>query len=262
MATVSLVALALGAGVATRAVVAQPAPPAPAAGAGSLSTVAAAAVLDRVQRFYAAADRYAAKVRHVEVDAAHRTTTRRDGRLAVVRPGQSRWEYFAAGARAPTVGEAVVFDGQHGWVIDHQRRQLVPTATPDPTLAAAVSFMDGGGHLASLATAASRVRVARGDGDLVIVTLTPGPGASTYRRLAFVVDPSNWRVTQSIVIDAVGVEHTFSFYEPDTATPIAPERFVVDPAGFPGYRVVATATRPAAPSPSAAGAGPGSAPRP
>jgi outer membrane lipoprotein-sorting protein len=69
------------------------------------------------------------------------------------------------------------------------------------------------------------------------------------KQLFFVVDPYDWCVKASIVIDSDGNKNQFNFFTPDLATTITASWFQVNPSSLPTYKLLQLQSTPAAPAP-------------
>jgi outer membrane lipoprotein carrier protein len=199
----------------------------------------AATVLANVQHYYANANQLTADFRQIVTNATFNTTKISDGTLWVAKPARFRWDYYKQDRRRQvSLTKNFVFDGQTLWMVDHDNKQIVQSQVHNSALPAAVSFLIGGGNLASQFNTALDTTGRFAAKDSVVLELTPKQPSAQYTKLFFVVDPSNWRVKESIVIDANGNTNTFKFFRPDLTAPIKPQLFQVKPSTLPSYALV------------------------
>lgn len=226
-------------------------------GSGRASTPApltASAVLANVQQYYANANQLTAQFRQVVTNATFNSTQTSDGTLWVAKPAQFRWDYLQKKNKRVNVTKTFIFDGQTFWLIDHGNKQIVRSQVQNSTLPAAVSFLSGGANLSSQFNVALNTTGTYAATSSVVLELTPKQVSAQYSKLFFVVDPSDWRVKESIVIDTNGDTNTFRFYQPNLTAPIKAHVFQVSPARLPNYNLIVPGAQGAAGS-SAGGSG-------
>jgi outer membrane lipoprotein-sorting protein len=124
------------------------------------------------------------------------------------------------------------------WLVDHKNKKIIQSAVQGTVLPAAISFLTGGGNLASEFNVAVNTSGKYGKPGMTILELTPKRPSAQYKQLFFVVDPTDSHISESIVIDANGNTNDFHFYSPDLQAPIRAGWFQVNPANLPNYLVV------------------------
>lgn len=72
--------------------------------------------------------------------------------------------------------------------------------------------------------------------------LTPKQQGAPYKQLFFVVDPSDWHVSESIVVDSNGDTNEFKFYAPNLKAAVGNSLFQVSPGGLRNYQVTGAQT--------------------
>jgi outer membrane lipoprotein-sorting protein len=218
----------------------------------------AATVLSNVQRYYASANQLTAAFRQTVTIATFGTSKSSGGQVWVVKPASFRFDYMEKQHGSVTVTKTLVFTGTTLWLIDHSNKQITQTHLQPGILPAAISFLTGTSAQWSQFTVAFNTSgTYGGNGDLVL-ELVPNQPSTQYKRLFFVVDPSNWRVKGSIVIDSNGNTNRFDFFTPNLASVIKASWFQVNPASFPTYKLVQL-SQPGPAAGSASGSGSGSA---
>jgi outer membrane lipoprotein carrier protein len=187
-------------------------------------------VMAGVQRFYAEVGQVTAKFRQEVVNATFGRNDTSDGVVYLKKPGSMRWQYFAKKRRGKvTRAKDFISNGRELYLVDYENRQIVKKDLKKNLLPTAVTFLHGTGELGAEFTPALEQKSAYGGkGDLVLRLLPKVPSAQ-YKTLHLVVDPSNYRVKESILVDAAGNRNHFRFYEPDVVAPIPDSRFQVDP---------------------------------
>ncbi len=218
--------LTLASTLVSGAVGAQPAPP------------SAGAVLANVQQFYANAHHLTAQFRQVVTNTTFNTSKASDGRLWVAKPVQFRWDYVAKKQRAVNVIKTFAFDGTTLWLVDHKNKQIFQNQVQNNVLPAAVSFLTGSSSLATQFDVALSTSAAFGGQGAIVLELTPKQPSAQYKQLFFVVDPSDWHISESVVIDSNGDTNDFKFYAPDLQSAVKAQWFRVTPSSLPGYKVI------------------------
>jgi outer membrane lipoprotein-sorting protein len=198
----------------------------------------AATVLSNVQQFYANTNQLTAHFRQTVTNATFNTSKISDGQLWVSKPSSLRWDYMAKRNGNAVVTKSFVFDGTTFWYIDHANKQIVQNQLQSSVLPAAVSFLTGGSALSSQFSVALNTSGKYGGQAAIVLELTPNQPSAQYTQLFFVVDPSNWRVKESIVIDSNGDTNDFSFYTPDLTSAVKSWWFQVNPSSLPTYKLV------------------------
>jgi len=199
------------------------------------ATPSPAVVLANVQQYYANANQLTARFRQIVTNATFNTTKTSDGTLWVAKPAQFRWDYAQKKQGRVSISKTFIFDGQTFWLLDHNNKQIVPAQTQNSALPAAVSFLTGGSSLTSQFDVALNTSGTIGGTNATVLELTPKQPSAQYSKLYFVVDPSNWRVKESVVIDSSGDTNTFKFYAPNLASTVRPQWFQVNPSSLPRY---------------------------
>lgn len=213
----------------------------------------AATVLGNAQQYYASANHLTAQFKQVVTNATFNTTQTSNGKLWVAKPTQFRWDYMEKARSAVTVTRTFVFDGTTLWVVDHKNKQLLQNQTQGGVLPAAVSFLTGGGNLAAQFNVTLNTAGTYGGSNATVLELTPKQPSAQYSKLFFVVEPTDWHISESIVIASNGDTNAFKFYSPDLKSPVKASWFQVSPKSVPTYKLVVV-------NPAATGAGSAQAP--
>jgi outer membrane lipoprotein carrier protein len=209
-----------------------------AAPVASAQSPSAATVLANVQHYYASADQLTASFRQTVTYATFDRTKVSDGRLWVLKPSDFRWDYLEKRNGSVSVTKTFVFDGTTLSIVNHPNKQIMQSQASSGVLPAAVSFLTGGAALTSQFAVALNTSGTYGTKGTVVLELTPRQPSAQYTQLFFVIDPGDWHVKESIVIDSSGDTNDFSFYAPDLTTPVKASLFQVNPAALPTYKVL------------------------
>ena len=204
----------------------------------------AAAVLGNVQRFYANANQLRAQFHEVVKTARSSAAQTSEGTLLVSKPDDVRFDYLVRNGNrsALAVTKTVIFDGSTLWTINHGTRQIVQRQSPTGgVVPAAVSFLTGGPTLQTHFTASLNTSGSYGTRNSTVLELVPKQQDASYKQLFFVVDSSDWHVSESIVVESNGDTSEFRFYAPNFKQAVNNSLFQVSPGSLPNYqRVVQT----------------------
>lgn len=218
-------------------IVATPLVRAPVAAAATTS-LSAPAVVDRVQQFYASIEQVTAKFRQTVTYETFGSTKTSDGKLWLQKPGKMRWDYYDKKKSKVTVKKNFISNGSYLYMVEHDNKQVVKKNLQQDLMPVAVSFLYGKGDLkAEFNAELDKTGKYGGKTDLVL-KLTPKKPSAQYKNLFLVVDPKDFHVTQSVIVDSSGNVNHFRFYEPDFKTPIKQSSFEFNPASVKHYRLI------------------------
>jgi chaperone LolA len=172
-----------------------------------------------------------ANVKHLQgsftqtfVNATFGKTDHFKGNVYLVRPDKMRWDYSQPNKK----GKSIIFDSKTLWIVEPENLQIYKHSTVDPTLPAAISFLNGGKQLATDFT----VTTPRAD----TLVLVPKKANVQIKQLTFVIDAKTKRVVKSIVVNQKDDSNTFEFrvaeQQPDA------KLFTFSPKRVPGYKVI------------------------
>lgn len=175
------------------------------------------AIVGKIQAFYKSTERLTAKFRQTTITKAFGRKQVSNGKLYVSKPGKMRWDYKKArkGQRVVTT-KSFISDGENLWAINHVDKQYAEKSLKDDLLPVAITFLTGHGDLRRDFSSALDASGRHGKSSDYVLKLTPRQPSAQYKSLWLVVDPANFRVKHSIVLNAAGDENRISFYEPDT----------------------------------------------
>lgn len=200
----------------------QPATPAPKPAPVVLHARVAAAptaaeILAGVQKFYASISDVNAKFRQEVVNATFGRSDKSDGVLWIRKPGKMRWDYYGKKQKDKPLAVAKHFisNGAYLYVVDRENKQVIKKDLQKNLLPTAITFLYGKGDLAADFTPEIDKSSGYGAKSDHVLKLTPKQKSAQYKYLFLVIDPSNFRVKESIIIDSANNKNHFKFYEPN-----------------------------------------------
>ena len=217
------------AGSAATAAVPAPAP--------AKTTASAGDVVDSVQKFYKDIKQVTAVFRQTVHISTFGTDKTSDGTVWLMKPGKMRWDYVEKKKDVVQVKKSFISNGSYLYVVEHDNKQVVKKNLEADLMPVAVTFLYGKGDLkaefnAALDTASSYG--AKGD---VVLKLTPKKPSAQYKNLYLVVDPAQFRVKESVIIDSSNNVNHFHFYSPDFEKPIKDTWFEFSENSVKNYRI-------------------------
>jgi outer membrane lipoprotein carrier protein len=236
VATIPLAA-APGAGSAAGSAAAAKTAPAPAA-----TGISAADAVAEVQKFYANIKQVTAVFRQSVTNNTFGSTKSSDGTVWLSKPGKMRWDYVEkkkAGTKTEVkVKKSFISNGSYLYVVEHDNKQVVKKNLQNDLMPVAVTFLYGKGNLtAEFNPEIDKSNKYGGKGDIVL-KLTPKKASAQYKNLILVVAPDNYRVKQSVIIDASNNVNQFQFFEPNFEKAISDKSFEFDERSVKNYRIV------------------------
>ena len=197
-------------------------------------------VVDKVQKFYADVKQVTAQFRQSVTNDTFGSTKTSDGTVWIMKPGKMRWDYLEKKQNKVQVKKSFISNGANLYVVEHDNMQVVKKNLQQDLMPVAVSFLYGKGDLKTEFNATLDTTAKYGaKGDLVL-KLSPKKPSAQYKNLFLVVNPSDFRVTQSVIIDSSNNTNHFRFYTPDFAKAIKGEWFEFNEKGpnVKNYRIV------------------------
>jgi outer membrane lipoprotein carrier protein len=191
-------------------------------------------VVGKVQDFYKGTSHLRAKFRQTVTNTTFGRTSTSDGRVYIKKPGKMRWDYQG---KKGSVRRSFISDGTTLWAVEHDNKQVARQSLEKNLLPVAVTFLYGKGDLAADFTAKRDTSGTYGAKTDHVLELKPRKPSAQYKTLYLVVDPKDFRVKQSIVIEASGNSNHFRFFEPDTKKGVADTWFVFNEREFKHYRL-------------------------
>ena len=212
----------------------------------------AAAVVDRVQQFYAGIKQVTASFRQAVTNDTFGSTKTSDGTLWIMKPGKMRWDYLDKKKTGVEVKKSFISNGTYLYVVEHDNKQVVKKNLERDLMPVAVSFLYGKGDLKAEFNPEIDRTGKYGEKDDIVLKLTPRQPSAQYKNLYLVVSPGDFHVSQSVIIDSSNNVNHFRFYAPDFEKPIKDTYFEFDERSVKNYRVLdADAPRDGAANPPA-----------
>jgi outer membrane lipoprotein carrier protein len=217
----------------------QIAPAVPLAGApGAVDNTKPNVVLDQVQKFYGTIKQVTAQFRQAVTNDMLGSTKTSDGTVWIMKPGKMRWDYLEKKKDKVEVTKSFISNGTTLYVVEHDNMQVVKKSLQQDMMPVAVSFLYGKGDLKSEFNAELDTGGKYGaKGDLVL-KLTPKKPSAQYKNLFLVVSPTDYHVTQSVIVDSSNNVNHFRFFSSDFAKEIKDTWFEFDERSVKNYRVV------------------------
>lgn len=212
--------------------------PATANAASAPASNTASAVIDKVQKFYKDIKRVTAVFRQTVHISTFGTSKTSDGTVWLMKPGKMRWDYVEKKKDVVRVKKSFISNGSSLYVVEHDNKQVLKKNLQQDLMPVAVSFLYGKGDLKQEFNAELDANSGYGDKADVVVKLTPKKPSAQYKNLILVVDPEQFRVKQSVIIDSSNNTNQFQFYSPDFEKPIKDSWFEFNEASVKNYRVI------------------------
>lgn len=205
---------------------------------GTAAALPANEVVDRVQKFYANITQVTADFRQAVTNDTFGSTKTSDGKVYISKPGKMRWDYHEKKKDQVKTKKSFISNGTNLYVVEHDNMQVVKKNLQQDLMPVAVSFLYGKGDLKNEFNAELDTSGKYGNKGDYVLRLTPKQPSAQYKNLFLVVDPSNFRVTQSIIIDSSNNVNHFRFFAPDFAKPHKPTWFEFDERSVKNYRII------------------------
>ncbi len=204
--TMHFLALVLAAGAAS-----PPAKPAAASGPAAAAAIPAKerldlhTVLERMQKRYDQAKDFRARFSQNYRRAVVGRSTLSTGTITFKKPGRMRWDYDKPEARM------FLSNGQVLWLYEPTEKQAFKQDLKTSQLPAALAFLMGKGQIVD----EFDVTFAKDDhhgrpGDFHLA-LSPKQPQSAYKSILFIVDPKDFLVRESVLVDSQGNTNHFVF---------------------------------------------------
>jgi outer membrane lipoprotein carrier protein len=195
-------------------------------------------VLERMQKRYDQAKDLRARFSQNYTRAVVGRSTLSTGTLTFKKPGRMRWDYDKPEARM------FLANGQVLWLYEPEEKQAFKQDLKSSQLPAALSFLMGKGKITDEFEVAfakdakdGKDKTGGRPGDFRLA-LTPKQPQSAYKSILFLVDPKEFLVRESVLVDAQGNTNHFMFDGLEVNTKVADSLFKWTPPG--GVRVVDT----------------------
>jgi outer membrane lipoprotein carrier protein len=200
---------------------------APAAAAPDLHTV-----LDRMQKRYDEAKDFHARFSQNYSRAVVGRATLSTGTITFKKPGRMRWDYDKPEPRM------FLSNGQVLWLYEPSEKQAFKQDLKNSQLPAALAFLMGKGKITDEFDVAFAKDTSHGRPGDFRLALSPKQPQSSYKSILFIVDPKEFLVRESVLVDSQGNTNHFTFDDLEVNTKIADSVFKWTPPA--GVRVVDT----------------------
>ncbi|HEY4175263.1 MAG TPA: outer membrane lipoprotein carrier protein LolA [Kofleriaceae bacterium] len=200
--------------------------------------LSADAALTEVQKFYASIDRVTALFRQSVTYDTFGSTKTSDGSVYIQKPGKMRWDYVEKKGTKVTTKKSFISNGQYLYMVEHDNKQVVKKNLQNDLMPVAVSFLYGKGDLKAEFTPSIDTSGKWGSKEEIVLKLTPKKPSAQYKSLTLVVSPTDYHVTQSIIVDSSNNVNAFRFFTPDFKKEIKPTWFEFDEKSVRDYRII------------------------
>lgn len=211
-------------------------------GAGSavapVADVSATTAVDNVQKFYASINQVTALFRQSVTYDTFGSTKTSDGKVWLQKPGKMRWDYYDKKKTKVEVKKSFISNGAYLYMVEHDNKQVVKKNLQQDLMPVAVSFLYGKGDLKAEFNAEIDKSGKYGTKEELVLKMTPKKPSAQYKNLYLVVAPSDFHVTQSIIIDSSNNVNHFRFFAPDFKTAVDGKSFEFDEKSVKNYRIV------------------------
>ena len=198
----------------------------------------ASEVVDRVQQFYASIKQVTASFRQAVTNDTFGSTKTSDGTVWIMKPGKMRWDYLEKKKTGVEVKKSFISNGTSLYVVEHDNKQVVKKNLQQDLMPVAISFLYGKGDLKAEFNAELDKTGKYGEKDDLVLKLTPKQPSAQYKNLFLVVAPTDFHVSQSVIVDSSNNVNHFRFFAPDFEKPVKDSYFEFDERSVKNYRVV------------------------
>jgi outer membrane lipoprotein carrier protein len=189
-------------------------------------------IIARMQKRYDQAKDFQARFSQKYSRAIMKRVTVSTGRVVFKKSGRMRWDYETPEPRM------FLSNGQVLWLFEPTEKQAFKQDLKSSQLPAALAFLMGKGKLTDEFEVTLMSGSTQGRPGDVVLSLRPKQPQTTYQSIVFVVDPKDYLVRESLLVDAQGNTNHFIFEDMKVNTKVEDERFKWSPPA--GVRVVDT----------------------
>lgn len=211
-------------------------------GAGSavapVAEVSAATAVDNIQKFYASINQVTALFRQAVTYDTFGSTKSSDGKVWIQKPGKMRWDYYDKKKTKVEVKKSFISNGSYLYMVEHDNKQVVKKNLQQDLMPVAISFLYGKGDLKAEFNAEVDKSGKYGSKEELVLKMTPKKPSAQYKNLYLIVAPTDFHVTQSIIVDSSNNVNHFRFYAPDFKTAVDGKSFEFDEKSVKNYRIV------------------------
>jgi len=203
--------------------------------AGAASAQDAKTVVKSVQAFYKGKKQATIKFKQTFTNHTFgKAVPAQMGMLYIKTPGKMRWNYF----RKKKLTKSIISNSKYLYVVDHGNKEVIKQKLSKSNLPSAITFLYGKGDLLKDYTPAITTSSGYGTSNDIVLDLTPKAASAQVAELFLVVDASDYRVKQSVIVDSSQNTNHFEFFEPDFGKKIADTKFRFSTKDVPSYKVV------------------------
>ncbi len=189
-------------------------------------------VIDRMQKRYDLAKDFRARFSQNYSRAVIGRSTLSTGTVAIKKPGRMRWDYEKPEPRI------FVSNGQVLWLYEPTEKQAFKQDLKSSQLPAALAFLMGKGKISDEFEVSFAKDAKQGRPGDYRLALSPKQPQSAYKSILFVVDPKEFLVRETVLVDSQGNTNHFIFDDMDANGKLADALFKWTPPA--GVRVVDT----------------------
>jgi outer membrane lipoprotein carrier protein len=162
-------------------------------------------VIDRMQKRYDQAKDFRAGFSQNYSRAVIGRSTLSTGTVAFKKPGRMRWDYEKPEPRV------FVSDGRVLWLYEPSEKQAFKQDLKTSQLPAALAFLMGKGKIGDEFEVSFAKDAKEGRPGDYRLALSPKRPQSTYKSILFVVDPKEFLVRETVLVDSQGNTNHFVF---------------------------------------------------
>lgn len=179
--------------------------PAPAAAPAASPRLDLATVIDRMQKRYDQAKDFRAQFSQKYSRAVIGRMTVSTGEVAFKKPGRMRWDYVKPEPRM------FLSTGQFLWLYEPEEKQAFKQDLKTSQLPAALAFLMGKGKITDEFEVTFSDDSRYGSAADYRLQLSPKAPQSSYKTILFVVDPKEFTVRESVLVDQQSNINHFTF---------------------------------------------------
>jgi len=199
--------------------------------------------VEKVQAFYADAKTFTASFTQVVKNKTFGRESTSSGKVFFMKPGRMRWDYESKKKRKK-ITKSFLSDGKTLWAVFPSEHEYYKGSLKNVALPVAISFLGGQGNLTASFDVALAKNSGLGDDGDPVLRLTPKKTTARYTTLWLVLDPEDFHVKKSVVLNAQGDTNAFSFATPTLGKRLKKSIFVFDAKKNPKYKLIQPAKSP------------------
>lgn len=167
--------------------------------------ISADEAVKKLQAFYQSTQKLKADFKQTYTNAVFGRTSTSTGKLYVMKPGKMRWDYKTPDEKH------FISDGATLWIYEKAAKQAGKQELKDTVLPVAITFLFGQGDLAR-DFAPSLDPGKYGAPKDIVVKLVPRQPTAQYKHLWLVLDPGDFHVKESVILEASDNVNHFKFH--------------------------------------------------